>query len=216
MLSWWRHAPPSSLLSWGDLLPFPLLCFPLVYHTSGCWVSWAASFSCFWAITSIHGFAYTHADSPALIFSSSSSQPDDFTSYLIDPVNPTCQNSRFFLPPKPAPLLSDGATTCPHYINLWSSWTPPSLSPLTSSPLPHPDYSSNKVYLQTVLFLPSPLPLLCFKLSAISSSSLVFSRHIASSKPFCILPPYCAFENPHGIVLHLTKTLSSSFPLHLG
>ena len=71
----------------------------------------------------------------------------------------------------------------PHYTNLWSSLSPPSLS---SSPSPHPDYSNNKVCLQIVPFSPSPLPLLWFKLLGSWQGSF---SHIASSEPLCILPP---------------------------
>lgn len=103
----WRHTLVSSLIS-GDRLPFLLLCFCFISHTSGCWGSLGLflSRSLFWAISSIHAFAYTYADSQLLPLAQT---PGNLTAplwYLRVLSNPMRQKQNFHSTPKPASPLS--------------------------------------------------------------------------------------------------------------
>ena len=174
-----RYVLLFSLLSWGTIFPFPFSTSSSSTTSLGAGLLGPLS-------SSGHHFSLWHC-------LHSHWRPSFYLQLKLQPTWHLCFGISESLSAQSAKAAVLPFKTCffsqswhrhaPHYTNLWSSLSPPSLS---SSPSPHPDYSNNKVCLQIVPFSPSPLPLLWFKLLGSWQGSF---SHIASSEPLCILPP---------------------------
>lgn len=170
-----------SLLSWGTIFPFP-------FSTSSSSTTYLgagllgprSSHSFFWA-SLLTMALLTLTLTPQLL--SSAQTPANLTPllwYLRVPVSPVCQSCRSF-PSKPAFSLSHGTT----------------IHPITQTfdhhSLLHPSAPAHH-HILTILIIKSVSkqclsPHLPCLFSAPSSQLAGSSSHVASSEPFCILPP---------------------------